>query len=158
MSTLARISVPRPDISLRVRLWGCYAVVALIWATAVTLRMGAQSDTSFPFAAALWTAWLPLADVISVRLRRIARGRDFFGTDYRHLHHYMLAIGWGRAATICTLVAICSVIALGSYVAWSLEVPGPALFVAAIVAFAGFHAWMTSRWKRLAGFCVVMTQ
>jgi hypothetical protein len=158
MSTLATFSVPRRPIGLRYRVWACYALVAVFWTAAVVSRMLNDDHASFSFAAAVWMAFLPLADLLSVRLRRIARGRSLFGTDYRHLHHYLLAKGWSRAATVSVLVNVCCVLAVASYGAWRLAVPSPVLIVAAVVAFVAFHLWMTIRWKRLMGFCVVVTE
>ena len=158
MSTLARISVPRPDVTLRVRLWACYALLALLWIATAAHRIAGHPGASFPWSAAIWTLWLPAADWLSVRIRRVARGREFFGTDYRHLHHYLLAMGWRRTIVFHGLVATCAAIDIMAYAAWSFGIAPELLVVLALAGLGGFHAWMVSRWRRLTGYCIVLTQ
>ena len=158
MSSIAAFSVDLSPASLRLRLWACYAVVALFWLIAVASRLAVQDDLSFPFLATIWVGLLPLADVVSVRLRRIARGRSLFGTDYRHLHHYLLAKGWSRPATLFFLVAIAALLATAGYFSWYFALPAEALFVVALAGIVAFHAWMWSAWRQLAGFRVLITQ
>lgn len=157
MSSIAAFPFERPLGSLRVRLRECYALVALFWLIAVYHRLGVQDHLSFPFAAAIWLGVLPFADSISVRLRRIARGRPLFGADYRHLHHYLLARGWSRLTTLVVLAATAGLLAAASYYSWCVALPGEPIVTAALVAIVAFHAWMRSAWREVAGFQVLIT-
>jgi UDP-GlcNAc:undecaprenyl-phosphate GlcNAc-1-phosphate transferase len=55
------------------------------------------SGRGFPPVAALWVLLLPLADGLSVVLRRAARGRDLFARGDQQIHDYLFAKGSRRA-------------------------------------------------------------
>jgi hypothetical protein len=156
MSSIAAFPFERTLGSLRLRLRECYGLVALLWLIAVYHRLAAHDDLTFPFAAIIWLVLLPVADAVSVRLRRIARGRSLFGMDYRHLHHYLLATGWTRVTTLLLLTAVAALLAAASYYSWYIELSAEVL-PAALLALIAFHAWMSAVWRRLTGFSVLMS-
>lgn len=119
---------------------------ALGW-FAVDLTQG--QGRTFPAIAALWVILLPLADCVSLMLRRIRQGRSPFSADRRHIHHYLQARGFTHGASLAILIGLAVTFGAVGYFGWRLNVPEPYLFYAFFVGFFAYHFWIKREWKRI---------
>ena len=91
---------------------------ALLW-FAITMSQGEQAVMS-PVTP-LWFFALPLFDMTTVFVRRIANKRPAFVADREHLHHIFLTAGFSVAQTVVILVSaallLASIGVVGSYLA-----------------------------------------
>lgn len=122
---------------------------------AIDLTQGSARD--FPFVAAVWVLMLPLANGFSVLLRRAARGRDLFQRDDEQIHDYLFAKGFSQGEVLLILIVASAFLGAVGYAGWRFHVPEPAMYLLAIAAFIGYHAWMSRTWRRMSGFSVLMT-
>ena len=119
---------------------------ALGW-FAVDLTQG--QGRTFPAIAALWVILLPLADCVSLMLRRLREGRSPFSADRRHIHHYLQARGFSHGATLAILVGLAVVFGSVGYFGWRLAIPEPYLFYTFFCGFFAYHFWIQREWKRI---------
>jgi UDP-GlcNAc:undecaprenyl-phosphate GlcNAc-1-phosphate transferase len=115
------------------------------------------SPHGFPPVAALWVLMLPLANGISVLLRRAARGLDVFEHDDQQLHDYLFAKGFSQGEALLILLVASAFLGAVGYAGWRFRVPEPAMYLLAVLALIGYHTWMTRTWRKMTGFSVVMT-
>ena len=120
---------------------------ALGW-YAIDLTQG--PGRTFPPIAALWVLLLPLADCVSLMIRRVKAGRSPFVADSHHIHHYLVARGFTPRQTLAILVGISAICGAVGYVAWILRVPESALFYPFFFGFFAYHAWIQREWERIA--------
>jgi UDP-GlcNAc:undecaprenyl-phosphate/decaprenyl-phosphate GlcNAc-1-phosphate transferase len=99
--------------------------------------------------SALWVLLLPLADCVSLMIRRLRSGRSPFVADSQHIHHYFLRRGATHGQTLAILVSLSALFGLVGFVAWKLRIPEPILFWTFAVGFVGYHLWIQTAWKRL---------
>lgn len=111
----------------------------------------------FPPVAALWVLMLPLANGISVLLRRAARRLDLFERDDQQIHDYLFAKGFSQGEALLILLVASAFLGAVGYAGWRFRVPEPAMYLLALAAVIGYHTWMTRTWRRMTGFSVVMT-
>jgi UDP-GlcNAc:undecaprenyl-phosphate GlcNAc-1-phosphate transferase len=121
---------------------------------AIDLTQG--SARSFPFVCALWILMLPLANGFSVLLRRAARGRDLFERDDQQIHDYLFAKGFSQGESLLILIVASAFLGAVGYAGWRFHVPQAAMYLLAIAAFIGYHAWLTRSWRQMTGFTVVL--
>lgn len=114
---------------------------------AIDLTQGA--GRTFPPIAALWVILLPLADCVSLLLRRLAGGRSPFNGDRDHIHHYLLARGFTHSQALAILAGASVLCGAVGYFGWRLGVPDAALFWPFFFGFFAYHAWIQAAWKRL---------
>ena len=126
---------------------------------AIDLSAGNGSPTdgmrTFPPICALWVIVIPLCDCVSLMLRRRKAGRSMFVADRQHLHHYLLnrGLGIGQASAVTAgLSVVTALIAIGG---WKLGVPEPAMFVAFVVLFVGYHRFMSHAFKTMPQLSVM---
>lgn len=119
---------------------------ALGW-FAIDLTQGV--GRTFPPIAALWVILLPLADCVSLMLRRVRAGKSPFVADRHHIHHYLLARGLSHSATLACLVG--GAIAFGAvgYFGWRLGLPEAALFWPFFFGFFAYHVGIQRAWRKL---------
>mgnify|MGYP001026585996 CR=1 FL=1 len=76
-------------------------------------------ERSVAFPVLLWVVILPIADTLSLIVRRLASGRSPFSGDRSHLHHLLIDAGFSPAITtalisgasaLCGAVAYCGVV------------------------------------------------
>jgi UDP-GlcNAc:undecaprenyl-phosphate GlcNAc-1-phosphate transferase len=127
---------------------------ALGW-LAIDLTQG--SGRGLPTIAALWILMLPLANGCSALLRRVARGRDLFERDDQQIHHYLFAKGFSQGEALLVLLVASAFLGAIGYAGWRFKIPEPAMYLAALIAFIAYHAWITRTWRRLVGFTIVMS-
>jgi UDP-GlcNAc:undecaprenyl-phosphate GlcNAc-1-phosphate transferase len=104
---------------------------------------------TFPPIAALWVVVLPLADCVSIMVRRIAGGRSPFVADRHHLHHYLLARGFTHGQTLGLMVGLSGIFGAVGYFGWQLGVSEAALFYPFFLGFFAYHLWIQRAWKKL---------
>lgn len=97
-------------------------------------RTGESGTTLLAPVPLLLTA-LPLADICLSVMRRWCRGVRFTLGDRRHLHHRVLALGWGETATVVLLLALAAALA-GAAVLTHVVVDNP-IGVVVVSAAAG---------------------
>ncbi|MBX3717998.1 MAG: undecaprenyl-phosphate alpha-N-acetylglucosaminyl 1-phosphate transferase, partial [Burkholderiales bacterium] len=120
--------------------------LAIAW-LAIDVTQG--PGRSMPAVAALWVALLPLADTVSLMLRRVARGASPFRPDREHVHHYLLARGFSVSGALVVLVVACAACGAVGVVGWRIGLPEPLLFYGCAAAFLTYHFAMRDAWARL---------
>ena len=121
---------------------------ALGW-FAIDLTQG--EGRTFPPIAALWVLLLPLADCVSIMARRLRAGSSPFDGDRHHIHHYLLARGFGHNKVVAILVGVSALFGAIGFAGWRLQVPEPLLFWPFFFAYFAYHAWIQRAWKMLEG-------
>ena len=119
---------------------------ALGW-YAIDLTQG--SGRTFPPIAALWVVMLPLADCVSLMLRRVKAGKSPFVADSRHIHHYLQARGMSHGQVLATLAGLSALFGAVGYFGWRLGVPEAALFWPFFFGFFAYHHWIQRAWRRV---------
>ena len=119
---------------------------ALAW-FAIDLTQG--RSRSFPPIAALWVLLLPLADCVSLMVRRLRAGKSPFVADSRHIHHYLLRKGFSHGQTVSILVGLSAAFGAVGYLGWKLGAPEAALFWPFFFGFFAYHAWIKSAWEKV---------
>ena len=132
---------------------------ALGW-FAIDLTQG--PGRTFPPIAALWVLLLPLADCVSLMVRRVRARRSPFDADSHHIHHYLLARGFSPRQALTILVAASAAFGAVGYAGWYFNVPESVLFYPFFFGFFAYHAWIQREWekieRRLAGIPSVLPQ
>ncbi|MGZ5106326.1 MAG: hypothetical protein ACXWHC_20155, partial [Usitatibacter sp.] len=104
---------------------------------------------AFPPIAALWVLLLPLADCVSLMSRRVRARRSPFVADRRHIHHYLLAMGFTHGQALATLVGLSALFGAVGYFGWRWGVPEPMLFWPFFFGFFAYHFWIKAQWKNI---------
>jgi UDP-GlcNAc:undecaprenyl-phosphate GlcNAc-1-phosphate transferase len=132
---------------------------ALGW-FAIDLTQG--PGRTFPPIAALWVLLLPLADCVSLMVRRIRARKSPFEADRHHIHHYLLARGFTPRQTLSVLVSVSLAFGGVGYAGWRFGVEESVLFYPFFFGFFAYHAWIQREWekieRRLAGIPSVIPQ
>ena len=119
---------------------------ALGW-YAIDLTQG--PGRTFAPIAALWVLLLPLADCVSLMLRRVRAGKSPFVADSHHIHHYLLARGLSHGQTLGLLVGLSGLFGAVGFFGWKLGIPEAALFWPFFFGFFGYHVWIKKAWAKL---------
>jgi UDP-GlcNAc:undecaprenyl-phosphate/decaprenyl-phosphate GlcNAc-1-phosphate transferase len=119
---------------------------ALGW-FAIDLTQG--TGRSFSPIAALWVLLLPLADCVSLMVRRVQKGKSPFVADSHHIHHYLQARGFTHGQALATLIILSALFGAVGYFGWRLDLPEPVLFWPFFFGFFAFHFWIQREWKRI---------
>jgi UDP-GlcNAc:undecaprenyl-phosphate/decaprenyl-phosphate GlcNAc-1-phosphate transferase len=104
---------------------------------------------TFPPICALWIVLLPLADTVSLIVRRLSTGRSPFVADRQHIHHLLRVLGFSYGQTVLALVLVSGLFGLVGLLGWRLGVPEPVLFWTFFCLFFGYHFVVKAIWKRL---------
>lgn len=119
---------------------------ALGW-FAIDLTQG--PGRTFPPIAAVWILLLPLADCVSLMIRRLRLGKSPFVADRGHIHHYLLARGFSHSETLAILVGVSIVFGGIGYFAWLFKVQEAILFYPFFFGFFAYHAWIQREWEKI---------
>jgi UDP-GlcNAc:undecaprenyl-phosphate GlcNAc-1-phosphate transferase len=79
---------------------------------------------------AVWILALPIADTVTLLVRRSLRGRNPFHADRHHMHHIVMALGLSSARTTALLFWLALALGAGALVADRLGVPQHLMFYA----------------------------
>lgn len=119
---------------------------ALGW-FAIDLTQG--PGRTFPPIAALWILILPLADCVSLMIRRLRAHKSPFVADRSHIHHYLLARGFTSSQTLAILVAASVLFGAVGYFAWLFAIQEAVLFYPFFFGFFAYHAWIQREWAKI---------
>lgn len=104
-----------------------------------------------PSTVPLWAAAIPIADTLSLMVRRLMRGRSPFAPDRTHLHHIIQRVGFSVRMALLIIIAESLVLAIfGGYIA--LTVGNQVSFVLFLL-YLGIYFSITARaakWVRAA--------
>jgi UDP-GlcNAc:undecaprenyl-phosphate GlcNAc-1-phosphate transferase len=81
----------------------------LAWC-AIQLAMGERPALA-PITA-VWILGVPIADTVTLMMRRALRGRSPFSGDREHLHHILIALGLSTGHTVLVIAAVSLALAL----------------------------------------------
>ena len=108
-----------------------------------------QGPADIPPICALWIILLPLADAVSVIVRRLHRGGSSFDADREHIHHLLRALGLSHAQTLSILIAVSTLCGAVGFFGWRLDVPQPVLFWTFFCLYFAYHYSVKAIWTRL---------
>jgi UDP-GlcNAc:undecaprenyl-phosphate/decaprenyl-phosphate GlcNAc-1-phosphate transferase len=77
---------------------------------------------------------LPILDTLSVMVQRIGEGRSPFSADKNHIHHKLLAIGFGHHEAVMVIYTIQAALLVLSYF---LRYESEVVILGVVVAFFG---------------------
>lgn len=104
---------------------------------------------TFPPIAALWVLMLPLADCVSLMIRRLRARKSPFVADRAHIHHYLLARGFTPSQALAILVGVSVIFGAIGYSAWLLKMQEAVLFYPFFFGFFAYHAWIQREWEKI---------
>jgi UDP-GlcNAc:undecaprenyl-phosphate/decaprenyl-phosphate GlcNAc-1-phosphate transferase len=107
----------------------------LAWC-AIELAMGERPALA-PITA-VWMLGVPIADTVTLMVRRALRGRSPFAGDREHLHHILIALGFSTGHTVLAIALVSLLLALVALGAHYAGVPQYLLFylyLAGLVAY-----------------------
>lgn len=96
---------------------------------AVRLAMAEHRPALAPITA-VWMLALPIADTVTLLVRRTLRGRNPFHADRHHMHHILIALGLSSARTTALMFWIALLLGIGALAADRLGVPQYVMFYA----------------------------
>ena len=96
-----------------------------------------KSVTLFAAIVPMMLLALPIFDTLFAIVRRTVNHRPIFEADKGHIHHRIMAMGFGQRRTVLTLYAISAIMGIAG-ILWTLKAKGLALalaFVGALLVF-----------------------
>jgi len=116
----------------------------LAWAV---IRVTQADKDPVPPAAAMWFFAIPLADTLSLMLRRVLKGKSPFHPGRDHLHHILLRAGYRDCQVVLFIHLIAVAFGLVGFFGWRLGVPDFVLFYGAFAVFALYFYGVKHAWK-----------
>ena len=116
---------------------------AVLWFS-ITMSQGEQAVMS-PVTP-LWFFALPLFDMTTVFIRRIANKQPPFLADREHLHHMFETAGFSVTQTVLTLAAVALLLASVGLAGLYLGVPDFAMILLFFVCLAGYYCVVSKCW------------
>jgi len=92
------------------------------------VRLSMSERPALAPITAVWILALPIADTVTLLVRRSLRGRNPFHADRHHMHHIVMALGLSSARTTALLFWIALVLGIGALAADRLGVPQYVMF------------------------------
>lgn len=83
-------------------LLGLFVAIAMISATQGAERLPGMQP--IPVSLALWLIAIPLTDITSIVIRRLASGRSPMAPDRTHLHHKIMDMGLSARRTLLVMI------------------------------------------------------
>ena len=77
----------------------------------------------------LWLIAIPVFDLFSAIMRRVAEGRSPFDPDHEHLHHTLVVAGLSRPTALVVMLSIGVILAAAGVVAHFLGLPDGVLLI-----------------------------
>jgi UDP-GlcNAc:undecaprenyl-phosphate GlcNAc-1-phosphate transferase len=113
----------------------------------VAVRLAMSEPRGLAPITAVWILGLPIADTVTIMLRRALRGHSPFHADREHLHHILLASGLSSSRVVTTMVGCAALLAAIGIAAPYAGVPEYALFSAymAVLVAYGIGAELACR-------------
>lgn len=123
------------------------------FAIGVLSLMATQSvDTPISTALPILLLGTPILDTLQVIIRRLAAGKSPFAADRRHIHHRLLALGFGHHEAVMVLYGLQAAFFLLAYTLRfesDLVILGAYLTVV-VLALGGIEAAMRAGWQARA--------
>jgi len=94
------------------------------------VRLAMNERAALAPITAVWILALPIADTVTLLVRRSLRGRNPFSADRHHMHHIVMALGLSSARTTALLFWIALALGAGALIAERLGVPQHVMFYA----------------------------
>jgi UDP-GlcNAc:undecaprenyl-phosphate GlcNAc-1-phosphate transferase len=94
----------------------------------------------------LWLIAVPVFDLFSAIVRRLAAGKSPLVSDSEHLHHVLIANGWPARAALVFMLSMAAGFILLGVVGNSLHVPDGVMCLAWIVSGFLFHQLARRPW------------
>ncbi|MBF0142673.1 MAG: undecaprenyl/decaprenyl-phosphate alpha-N-acetylglucosaminyl 1-phosphate transferase [Magnetococcales bacterium] len=116
-----------------------------------TIALSQGENPAFAPVTALWLIALPLIDMFSSIVRRLAWKRPPFGPDLDHLHHLLWRRGWGVNAIVLGMMAISLAFGLVGIILPLLGVPDFLMFFGILGIFGLYCRWGLRRWGGRTG-------
>jgi UDP-GlcNAc:undecaprenyl-phosphate GlcNAc-1-phosphate transferase len=92
------------------------------------VRLAMSERPALAPITAVWILALPIADTVTLLVRRSLRGRNPFRADRHHMHHILIARGLSPARTTALLFWLALALGVGALLAERLGVPQHVLF------------------------------
>lgn len=105
------------------------------------IKLSQGEHRAFMPVTALWMFALPLLDTVSVMIRRALKRRSPFAPDREHLHHMLLAAGYGVNKTVLILWSMTLGLALIGLAGFYFKVAESVMFYGFLVLF-GFYVYV----------------
>jgi UDP-GlcNAc:undecaprenyl-phosphate GlcNAc-1-phosphate transferase len=118
----------------------------LAWC-AIELAMGERAALA-PISA-VWILGIPIADTITLMVRRALRGRSPFGGDREHLHHILLGLGLSTGHVVLLIALSSLTLAVIALAAQLGKVPEAVLFYAYMAGLVAYGASAEMLCRRL---------
>lgn len=99
------------------------------------IRLAMDEHPALAPITAVWIVGLPIADTVTIMLRRMLRGRSPFLADREHLHHILAALGLSQGRVVGVMCAI----AIGFA---AIGIAAERMSIAQHVMFYAYVAWM----------------
>jgi UDP-GlcNAc:undecaprenyl-phosphate GlcNAc-1-phosphate transferase len=112
------------------------------------IRLSQQPHTHLSPVDVLWCVALPILDTFAVMYRRLRQGKSPFKPDRGHIHHILMAAGFGPRKTLVALVALAASIAILGSVIRSLSTGAGSNLTAFLVITGVYIATVTRIWTR----------
>jgi UDP-GlcNAc:undecaprenyl-phosphate GlcNAc-1-phosphate transferase len=93
-----------------------------------SIRLAMSERPSLAPMTAVWILALPLADMGTIMVRRMLRGRNPFFADREHIHHILLAMGLSHQRTTAVLFGAALALAVAGIAAEKAGVPSYFMF------------------------------
>jgi UDP-GlcNAc:undecaprenyl-phosphate GlcNAc-1-phosphate transferase len=92
------------------------------------VRLAMSERPALAPITAVWILALPIADTVTLLVRRSLRGGNPFQADRHHMHHILIALGLSPARTTALLFWLALALGIGALLADRLGVPQYAMF------------------------------
>lgn len=109
----------------------------LAWC-AIQLAMGERPALA-PITA-VWILGVPIADTVTLMIRRALRGRSPFSGDREHVHHILIALGLPTGHTVLVIALVSLALAIIALAAQYARVPEYVLFYLYMAGLAAYGA------------------
>ncbi len=96
----------------------------------LAVRLAMAERPALAPISAVWVLALPIADTVTLLVRRGLRGRNPFHADRQHLHHILLALGLSSGQAVAILVVLSFALGALALAAEAAGVPQYAMFYA----------------------------
>ncbi len=89
----------------------------------------ATESVAVSFPALIWIVIVPVADTLSLIVRRLLAHRNPMSADRWHLHHLLLDYGFTPAATTITIIIVSTICGGIGYLGVLLNIPGEVMAI-----------------------------
>jgi UDP-GlcNAc:undecaprenyl-phosphate GlcNAc-1-phosphate transferase len=114
---------------------------------AITQKQG----SIVPPVAALLVLSFPVADAVTVMIKRAVKGRSPFYADNTHFHHILLLLGYCKKSADTNIFAVCGLLSVTAILGTIFAVPEAYLFLVFCI-FAALHFAFSFNIRKILGY------